>query len=171
MCKFYQANSSEDRQHVQELFLELAQFIFDNISQRFGVEFDVHALVAKWMSHLQEFFPPKGGLILAAVDSEVVGVGCLMSIGERAGQIKHFYVRPPYRRRGLGRKLLDNLVEQSVSMGHSVLRIDTGWFMEAAQALYRSVGFKDIAPYPETEAPKELHPFWIFLEKDLTAHT
>ena len=170
MCKFYQADFSEDRQRVQELFTELSQFIYDNIFQRFGLGFDVHTLTAEWMAQLEEFFPPNGGLVLAVVDSEVVGVGCLKSNGERTGQIKHFYVRPQFRRRGLGRKLLGNLVEQSVSMGHTVLRLDTGWFMEAAQALYRSFGFTEIAPYPETEVPKELHPFWIFLEKDLTAH-
>ena len=39
--------------------------------------------------------------------------------------------------------------------------------MQAAQALYHSVGFKDIDPYPGTEVPVELHPYWIFMEKEL----
>jgi ribosomal protein S18 acetylase RimI-like enzyme len=168
MCKIYQADFSDDRQRVQEFFTELLQLVYDNVFQRFGVGFDVQAKVAEWMVQLQDFFPPNGCLLLTAVDSEVVGIGGLRTIGERVGEIKHFYVRPQFRRRGLGRKLLDSLVEQSVSMGHTVLRLDTGWFMEAAQVLYHSFGFRDIAPYPESEVPKELHHFWVFMEKHLT---
>jgi len=171
MCKLYTADSFEDRQRAQELFTELLQYVNDNFIQKFGEGFDVQAKVAEWISRLQEFSPPNGSLVLAAVGTEVAGVGGLRNIGERMGEIKHFYVRPQFRRRGLGRKLLDNLLEQSISMGYTVLRLDTGWFMEAAQALYHSIGFKDVAPYPESEIPKEIQHLWVYMEKDLTAPT
>jgi len=66
---------------------------------------------------------------------------------------------------------LENLIERSREMGHKIIRLDTAWFMEAAQELYHSAGFKDIDPYPGTEVPEEVHPYWIFMEKDLTAQT
>ena len=132
---------------------------------------DFEARVANYMAQLQVFSPPNGRLVLAVVDSEVAGVGCIMTTGERMGEVKHMYVRPQFRRRGLGRKLLGNLVEQSVTMGHTVLRLDSAWFMEAAHALYRSFGFREIAPYPESDVPKEMHDFWIFMEKDLISST
>ena len=171
MCKLYQADFSQDRQHIRELFTELLQLLNDNIVQKFGVGFDFEARVANYMAQLQVFSPPNGRLVLAVVDSEVAGVGCIMTTGERMGEVKHMYVRPQFRRRGLGRKLLGNLVEQSVTMGHTVLRLDSAWFMEAAHALYRSFGFREIAPYPESEVPKEMHDFWIFMEKDLISST
>jgi hypothetical protein len=34
--------------------------------------------------------------------------------------------------------------------------------------LYRSSGFIDIEPYPESEIPDEYKSHWIFMEKGLT---
>jgi ribosomal protein S18 acetylase RimI-like enzyme len=171
MSTINQARFPEDRQYIEQLFKELAQFLYDNIYQRFGEGFDIEELVSGWMAQSHEFFHPKGYLVLASVDSEVVGVGGLRTIGENLGEIKHFYVRPRFRRCGLGRDMLNALLEHSLSIGHTVLRLDTGWFMEAAQALYHSFGFQDISPYLESEVPKEIYPFWVFMEKDLIAQT
>jgi GNAT superfamily N-acetyltransferase len=125
----------------------------DNIMKEFGVGFDFEARVDDYMEHLEIFSPPHGCLILAAVDSDVAGVGCIRTIGEQVGEVKHMYVSPRFRRQGLGRKLLGKLIGQSVAMGHTVLRLDSAWFMEAAHGLYRSFGFKEIGPYPESEVP------------------
>jgi ribosomal protein S18 acetylase RimI-like enzyme len=169
MCKLYQADFSEDRQRVREIFTEYLQWVNDKITQKLGGGFDVQVKVAEDMAQLQMFSPPYGRLVLAAVDSEVAGIGCIRTIGERVGEIKRMYVRPQFRRRGLGRRLLSNLIEQSVAMGQTVVRLDSAWFMEAAHALYHSSGFKEIAPYPESEIPKEIHHLCVFMEKDLTA--
>jgi ribosomal protein S18 acetylase RimI-like enzyme len=149
MCKVYQANISRDSQQIQELFTEFSLFIIDNISRRFGVvtESDAHNIVAEWMVELEKFCPPHGSLMVASLDNKIVGVGCLGSLGEEIGHIPHVYVHPPFRGRGLGRKILENLIEKSREMGHKIIRLDTGWFMEAAQALYHSIDFKDISPY------------------------
>lgn len=171
MSTIYQARFPEDGQHVEQLFKELAQYICDNIYQRFGVEADSEGMVTGWIALSHEFFHPNGFLVLASVDSEVVGVAGLRTIGDKLGEIKHFYVRPQFRRRGLGRGMLNALIEHSLSIGHTMLRLDTGWFMEAAQALYHSYGFQDISPYPESEVPQEIYPFWVFMEKDLIAQT
>ena len=45
------------------------------------------------------------------------------------------------------------------------LFLDSARFMHAAHALYRSSGFQEIAPYPESEIPEEFRPNWIFMEK------
>jgi ribosomal protein S18 acetylase RimI-like enzyme len=171
MCEVYQADIIRDSQRIQELFTELSLFIFDNVSRRFGVgtESDAQKWVVGWMAEFEKFRPPNGGLMVAAVDNEIVGVGCLGILGEEIGHIRHVYVQPQFRGRGLGRKIVENLIKQSKVMGHKIIRLDTGWFMEAAQGLYHSVGFKIISPYPGSEVPEELHPYWIFMEKDLTA--
>lgn len=39
--------------------------------------------------------------------------------------------------------------------------------MEAAHALYRSNGFYEIDPYPESENPEEFQTHWIFMEREL----
>ena len=170
MFKFYQADIPQDRQRIQELFTEFLQWGYAYYFQKFGIgtDADVQNMVGNWMAELDKFCPPNGVLMVAAVDTKIVGVGCLGCLGEEIGHIRHFYVQPQFRRRGIGRKILESLVEQSREMGHKKIWLDTAWFMDTAQALYHSVGFRDIDPYPGTEVPEELHPYWIFMKKDLT---
>ena len=50
-----------------------------------------------------------------------------------------------------------------------MLRLDTGPFMKKAQKIYRSIGFKEIEPYKQSEVVQNetLEPIrknWIFME-------
>ena len=53
--------------------------------------------------------------------------------------------------------------------GYSVIRLDTGGFMSDAHRVYRSFGFRERAPYPESEVPKEYWKYWMFMELNLEA--
>ena len=75
------------------------------------------------------------------------------------------YVRPAYRGAGLGRALLDGLLTAAGDHGSSVVRLDSAAFMTAAHRLYRSRGFGETAPYPESEIPEGYRQHWIFMER------
>jgi GNAT superfamily N-acetyltransferase len=92
-------------------------------------------------------------------------------IGEGVGETKRMYVRPAYRRKGIGRGLLECLVQEAEGMGLATLRLDTLRSMKEARALYRSAGFREIEPYPESEIPGELWANWVFMESDLSRMT
>jgi GNAT superfamily N-acetyltransferase len=169
MVEYIQADFSKDLPHIRELTVEYLGWVNDNLTLKLGAGFDLQANVAEDMAHLQTFSPPAGRLLLVSVDSAVAGMGGLRTIGERMGEIKRMYIRPQFRGRGLGRELLGNLVDQSMAIGHTVLRLDSAWFMETAHAMYRSFGFKEIGPYPESEIPGEIRHLWLFMEKDLAA--
>ncbi len=63
---------------------------------------------------------------------------------------------------GLGRELVERIVEEARRRGYRAMRLDTLATMEAAQRLYREAGFRPIPPY--TYNPVE---GTLFMEKRL----
>jgi GNAT superfamily N-acetyltransferase len=167
MTDFHQAQTATDFEQVKELFTEYMQWIHLKLNEEYGIDFDVKSKVAQDMTELDMFSPPSGRLILLTLGSELVGLGCLRSIGDKLGEIKRMYVRPKFRGRGIGRDLMEYLFQQAKMIGFRSLRLDSTKFMDIAHSLYLSCGFKEIEPYAESEIPEELHEHWVFMEKDL----
>ena len=91
----------------------------------------------------------------------------MKKLREDIGEIKRMYVRPQFRGKGLGRALLETLITEAKEVGYPVVRLDSARFMNEAHALYRSAGFSEIDPYPESEIPPEYQKHWVFMERQL----
>jgi putative acetyltransferase len=61
--------------------------------------------------------------------------------------MKRLFVRPAFRRFGLGRLLAQRLMDEARRSGYSAMLLDTLDDMEAARGLYGTLGFNEIAPY------------------------
>ena len=61
--------------------------------------------------------------------------------------MKRLYVRPAFRRFGLGRLLAEAVLDAARQMGYSSVLLDTLDDMEAARALYEELGFIEVPPY------------------------
>ena len=108
-------------------------------------------------------------MLLVVCEGNVCGLGSLKSISSDIGEIKRMFVDPNFRRVGAGRGLLEGLLAEARKAGYKKVRLDSPKFMEAAHALYRSVGFRDIAAYPEMEIPAKFKDYLLFMELDLLA--
>jgi GNAT superfamily N-acetyltransferase len=100
-----------------------------------------------------------------------MGIACLKALMKGTGEVKRMYVRPQARKRGLGRTLLNELLEQAHQIGYERIRLDSARFMAEAHQLYRTSGFREIEAYEGSEIPKEFQNHWIFMERDLPLNT
>jgi GNAT superfamily N-acetyltransferase len=95
----------------------------------------------------------------------VVAMGGLRVLPDGAPEIVRIFTLPEFRGRGLGARMVNQLVAEAEAAGHAVVRLDTGVFMRSAQKIYEAAGFKRREPYPGAEPPEFLQPFWIYMER------
>lgn len=92
--------------------------------------------------------PPGGAALLAELDGSPVGCAGISSLQPPAiAELKRMYLQPMARGRGLGRALAESALEAAAGLGYEIVRLDTVAELEAANVLYRSMGFVEIAPY------------------------
>lgn len=92
----------------------------------------------------REYGPPRGAFFL---EKNLLGCGGLRRFGDGVAEMKRLYVVPAGRGRGIGAALARRIVEEARRLGYRRLVLDTLPDMTAAQALYRSMGFKEIESY------------------------
>ena len=98
-----------------------------------------------------EYAAPQGQLLLAFVGEQLAGCGGLRALPDadhaNACEMKRLYVRPAFRRFGLGRLLAEALLDEARRAGYSAMLLDTLDEMESARELYATLGFAEVAPY------------------------
>jgi putative acetyltransferase len=94
---------------------------------------------------------PGGLMLLALIDGAVAGCGAFRPLPDadypNACEMKRLFVRPAFRRFGLGRILAQQLMDRATEAGYSSMLLDTLDDMEAARGLYESLGFVDVPPF------------------------
>ena len=108
------------------------------------------------------YAPPRGRLFLATTTEGPAGCVALRPIGDAACEMKRLFVRPSYRRQGLGRTLAECLIVEAQQIGYSTMRLDTLAFMHDSIRLYEAVGFVRRSAYYDTPLQGK-----VFMERKL----
>ena len=131
--------------------LAAAGLIFREYADSLAIDLCFQNFEAELAALPGEYVAPSGQLLLATVDGELAGCGAVRSLAEsdhsNACEMKRLFVRPAFRRFGLGRMLAEQLMDGARQLGYSSMLLDTLDEMEAARELYTSLGFEEVAPY------------------------
>lgn len=135
-----QARSPAQIAQARELFLEYAQSLgFSLCFQSFDKE----------LAGLPgDYAPPEGRLLLAEFEGQLAGCVALHKLDGNICEMKRLYLRPQFRGKGLGRALAETIIAEARALAYERMRLDTvEQVMKDAVAMYRRLGFKEIAPY------------------------
>ena len=83
--------------------------------------------------------------------------------GVPVGELKRLFVRPSARGTGAGRALMAQAERHARTLGHRVIRLETGPRLAAGVALYRLLGYKERGSFGDYQD----HPASLFMEKSL----
>jgi GNAT superfamily N-acetyltransferase len=100
---------------------------------------------------LDELLPPKGLYLVARVDEHLVGGVGLRPIGDPAlnvAEVKRLWVRPDYRRQGVGIALMNNIEQRARDLDYARLYLESGYAQPEALELYRGSGWETVEEYP-----------------------
>src|SRR5262249_22446342 len=93
------------------------------------------------------YAPPGGCLLLATDSGQAAGCVAFRGVSSHVCELKRMYVRPGFRGMGIGRRLVDTLVQAAAELGYGLMRLETTRAADRAVPLYRAVGFKPCDPY------------------------
>lgn len=147
--EFEQIESEEQKEQAGLLIREYLEWLNERVKRDYGLKFDVNAMIESDLSDTHKFHPPDGRFYLAKYDNVIAGVGGLKKLSEDVGEVQRMYVLPFFRGKGIGRAIVNRLIDDARSIGYRQLKLESLVFLKEAHSLYRSVGFQEIDPYTD----------------------
>jgi GNAT superfamily N-acetyltransferase len=166
--EIFTADRDQHAPQIRELFWEYLQWANVRLFEEFNIRFDIATMLEEDMKGLDIFMPPYGRLLLGCTNGHPAGTACLKKLAPGIGEIKRMYVRAESRKQGLGRALINRLVQDAQLIGYERIRLDSARFMKEAHQLYRAIGFQEVEAYEGSEVPIEFQHNWIFMEIQLS---
>ncbi len=155
MIKIVQAATPAQVEEARTLFREYEKWLDVDLCFQ-GFEEELAQLPGKYAK-------PNGRLLLAKVEKEFAGCIALRKINDGVCEMKRLFVRKDFRGLGLGKILIEKLINEARQISYHKMRLDTlPVKMPQAVKLYKTFGFYEISPYY-----KNPHDETLFLELNL----
>ena len=139
-----------------------AALLFKEYADQLPIGLEFQGFEAELEQLPDMYAPPGGCLLIGRCGFDALGCGAVRRLKAGACEMKRLYLRPHARGSGLGRRIAQALVSRARELGYARMYLDTLEGMAAARAVYRSLGFRETAPY-------YLNPFpgVVYMELDL----
>ena len=128
--------------------------------------FSHQGLDAELLKLTDLYSPPNGRMLVAEDSLEILGGVAYKHVDDDTCEMKRLFVRTTANGRGLGRKLCEALMQTAAQDGYTTMRLDTTRDMVEAIGLYRTLGFKDVAPF--IDYPERMRPMMVFMERSIS---
>jgi len=141
MVTLHEARAADEIAAVRRLFAEYAREVGEACCFA-GLDAELAGLPGAYFA-----------LILATQDGDDAGCVGVRGLAHGTAEMKRLYVRSAYRSRGIGRKLAEAAIDAARRAGHRRIVLDSLPSMRQARALYRELGFREVAPYLAEPTP------------------
>lgn len=100
-----------------------------------------------------QYGPPSACMLLLRAGAFWIGCIGARQLEDGICEMKRLYVKPAFRGRGYGRLLVAAAMTNVLELGYGRVRLETAMGMDAAHAIYRSMGFRSIPAYYRSALP------------------
>jgi putative acetyltransferase len=139
MLKIFPVETEED--------IKIVRALFEDYADSLGIDLGFQGFEEELANLFGCYARPEGCILLARYNEEIAGCVALRKLRDGICEGKRLYVKPRFRGLKIGRKLVEAIIEEARKIGYTCMRGDTLALMKAAQALYASLGFRQIEPY------------------------
>jgi ribosomal protein S18 acetylase RimI-like enzyme len=94
-----------------------------------------------------KYSDPNGIFIIAKDGNHIIGCVGFKKLDSKICEMKRLFVKENYKGKGIGKKLVEIIINEAKVKGYKKMRLDTLKTMENAITLYYKTGFYEIAPY------------------------
>ena len=102
-----------------------------------------HCFATPWTAEQVKSSDDSTVFFLAKVEDKTVGYGGMYTVLDE-GYVTNIGVLPDYRKQGIGRKIVNKLIDFSIEKGLAFISLEVRVSNIPAISLYRSLGFKEV---------------------------
>jgi GNAT superfamily N-acetyltransferase len=124
---------------------EAVRDVVSSVLAEYGLAYDPDTTEAD-LADLDSAYSQRGGVfrVVTAGDGAVVGCGGLHPVSRDEIELRKMYLLPGVRGRGIGRRLLEDLLSEARRRGFARVVLETASVLREAISLYRRAGFEPI---------------------------
>src|SRR5918911_1248117 len=112
--RIFQANTPED--------VERARGLFEEYAAGLGISLCFQNFDRELANLPGDYGPPDGQLLLATEQDQLAGCVAMRKLEPDVCEMKRLFIRPAYRGRGLGRVLVDSIINEARKAGYTHMR-------------------------------------------------
>jgi putative acetyltransferase len=126
---------------------KIAKLLFEEYAAALNVDLCFQGFDEELQTLHLQYGLPKGCLMIVYNNEHAIGCAAIREFENTTAELKRMYLKPESRGNGIGKKLLQAMINKAIELGYLKMRLDTLPQMTEAQQLYKQYGFQQIASY------------------------